>query len=314
MPEGTLLSRELFLRSFLGGAATASAPSLDGLSRVLQEVELHAGDVLFREGALSDRLYFLENGRVRLSREGHKPYVLAGGWIIGRVDVLADRPRRRTATILTDAKVLSVRREDWFDWVEDTLELARDVMGEQMNAAAEDYARLAPEPFAPPWPSPPIPSEPLTLFDRVLAFFDSPVFRKAGVQNLATMAEAAVEVRLAAGEELIVEGAPRDHLYVVAHGCVETTHFSPVPMKGQFGRASFVGGVAARSITWSARATEPSVVLALALEDWFEALSLFDLVRCTMAWIGLEAERINETLAERAEEELVLEEAGMLAR
>jgi CRP-like cAMP-binding protein len=307
MPEDRVrLVRELFLRSFLGGPAGPSTAMLDRLSGALDEREVAAGDVLFREGDVADRLYFVSSGKVRMSREGHRPYLYSGRWIVGGIDVLNQRPRRRTATVLTDASILSVRGDDWFDTIEETMEVSRDVIAMQLAGTSRHIARLAPDPFEPPRPSSPPPLHRLSLFDRLMTFFDGNVLRRAGVQTLSILAEVCEEVRLGPGEALIGAQTQRDHVYIVAHGAIETHHVDPV-MHGTFGRSSIVASVCATSLGWSAHAKEPSLVLALPIEEWLDAMSYFDLFRCTMAWAGLERERVTETLAERATSELVLE-------
>ena len=306
MPDGhARLVHELFLRSFFGGPNVNPA-MVDRLSGILDEQEIAAGHVLFRQGDVSDRIYFMSTGSVRMSRDDQRPYVYSGRWIVGGIDILNQRPRRRTATLLADAKVLSVRSDEWFDAIEETMEVPRDFIAMQLAGTARHIARLAPEPFEPPRPSPPPPPHRLSLFERLVTFFDGPELRLCGVQTLSILADSCEEVRLEPGELLIDAQTLRDHVYVVGHGAIETTHVEP-SMRGTFGRSSFVGGVCATSMGWSARASAPSVVLALPIEEWLDAMSYFDLFRCVMAWTGLERERVSETLAERTITELVLE-------
>lgn len=300
------LERELFYRSFFGSSAGQSPSMLDRLNYVLDERDVKAGDVLFREGDVADRLFFVSSGGVRMSREGSRPYRYSGRWIVGGIDILDRRPRRRTATMLADARILSARSSDWFDTIEETMEVPRDLITMQLAGSARHVARLAPDPFEPTGPSVPPPEQRLTLFARLVTFFDGSVMGKAGVQTLSSLADVSDEVRLEPGEILIDAEAPRQHVYVVAHGAIETTHLDPV-MQGTFGRTSFVGGVCATSTGWSAKAIEPSVVLALPVEEWLDAMSNFELFRCTMAWAGRERERVTEALAERATSELVVE-------
>lgn len=303
---GVRLSRELFLRSFLGGPAATNPWLLDRLTSILEERTVHAGEVLYREGDPADRLHFMANGRVRMSRGGLASYVYSGRWIVGGVDALAGRVRRRTAVTLADSALLTARSDDWFEVLEDTLETARDLIGLQMAMSAKFYERIAPSPYPEPAAPTPVPSRRLSLFDRLLVYFDGAIVRKAGVQTLSILAEASEEVRLAEGEELLAADASRDHVFIVAHGHVQTTQENP-GMQGIFGRSSFLAGLSATSKGWSARAMAPSVVLALPIEEWFDAMTHFDLVRCVMAWSGLERERVVETLAERSTTELVLE-------
>jgi CRP-like cAMP-binding protein len=290
------VTRELFLRSFFGGAVSPSPWLLSRIAPLLEAGEIGEGEVLFREGETPDRIYFVEDGLFRLTREGASPFRYRGRWILGGVDVMAGRPRHRTATALRATSLVSVRGADWLDAMEDTFDVARDVVTMQSGFTARLYAKLR-EPFPAARPTTQPPARSLSLFDRLLVFFDAPVLRKAGVQTLSILAEVTEEIRLAQGELLIDREARRDRIFLVAHGRIDTTH------PGQFGRAGFVGGASFLVPGWEARAAMPSVVLALPVEDWFDTMEEhFDLVRCAMAWNALERERIYESLADQEPE------------
>lgn len=291
------ISRELFLRSFFGAAVSPSSWTIDRLTRIIEESEVREGDVLFREGDAPDRIYFVENGDLRVTREGAPSFRYRGRWVLGIIDLLADRPRRHTLTVTKPSRIASVRGEDWLDIIEETLDVAKDAVSAQLGATARLYAKL-PEPrFPPPEASPPPPALRLTLFERLLAFFDSPILRRAGVQTLSILAESSREIRLAAGETLASGASRPEDAYLVSHGEIATSQ------PGRFGRGTFVGGAALLSAGWEARATVPSVVLALPFEEWFDAMEEhFDLARSAMTWNALERERIYEALASAGDE------------
>jgi CRP-like cAMP-binding protein len=291
------ISRELFLRSFFGAAVTPSSWTIDRLTRVIEESEVREGDVLFREGETPDRIYFIENGNMRVTRAGAPSFRYTGRWVLGMIDLLADRPRRHTLTALKPSRIASVRGEEWIDIIEDTLDVAKDAVAAQLGATSRLYAKLEVPRFPAPEPSPPPPAARLTLFERLLAFFDSPILRRAGVQTLSLLAESSREIRLEAGERLTNGSARPTDAYLVAHGEIETSQ------PGRFGRGTFVSGAALLSAGWEAHAAVPSVVLALPFEEWFDAMEEhFDLARSAMTWNALERERIYESLASKGDE------------
>jgi CRP-like cAMP-binding protein len=101
------ITRELLFAAFVGPARDTDDPRvLDRLVASVKAQTLRPGDVLYREGDAADHVHFMTEGRVRLSRAGSADWVYEGHWVIGTTDVLAGRPRTRTAVVET-----VVRRE-----------------------------------------------------------------------------------------------------------------------------------------------------------------------------------------------------------
>ena len=84
----------------------------------LQRVELTAGSTVLSEGESGDCCYFLKSGRAEVIRgAGSDQQVLAEleiGACFGEEALLADRPRNATVTVLEDAVVLRLDRQDFF--------------------------------------------------------------------------------------------------------------------------------------------------------------------------------------------------------
>ncbi|MBS7662974.1 cyclic nucleotide-binding domain-containing protein [Pseudomonas lalucatii] len=83
----------------------------------LQSVELPAGTEVLREGEAGDCCYFLKRGRVEVIRgAGTERQVLAElelGACFGEEALLADCPRNATVTVVEDAQVLRLARQDF---------------------------------------------------------------------------------------------------------------------------------------------------------------------------------------------------------
>ncbi|MFW5925147.1 MAG: Crp/Fnr family transcriptional regulator [Myxococcota bacterium] len=69
-----------------------------------------AGTVLFREGEVGDRMFVLQSGKVRISkqgRDGEKTLAILGpGEFLGEMAILNNKPRTGTAVVMEDARVL----------------------------------------------------------------------------------------------------------------------------------------------------------------------------------------------------------------
>jgi len=64
----------------------------------------------------------------------------------------------------------------------------------------------------------------LTVVDRVVALHEVPLFAAVPGRTLAALATCAEEVLVSRGDEVIVEGAVEDHLFVVVRGSLRATH------------------------------------------------------------------------------------------
>lgn len=285
------VERELFLRSTIG----RNLPTRE-LAELLRDASFEAGSLIYREGEPADEIFFVRRGRVALSRAGTVPRELGPGAVIGVFDVQQDRPRSRTALALTDVELLTLSSEDQLELLEDSFEHTRglirltstrlDEFGRYGGGAREPGETLAPKP------------EPLLLIERVFTLRDTPAFRKASIQALVSLAPAADELRLGAGERLFEPGEARGVLYVVVAGCLELEYADG--QRERFGGASLLGGGAAFGAALSrqtARAVTPAVVLRIREDDCYDVMEdHFELARSVLSYQASENELALEAV------------------
>ncbi|MEW5909212.1 MAG: cyclic nucleotide-binding domain-containing protein [Thermodesulfobacteriota bacterium] len=76
-----------------------------------------SGSVIFRQGDLGRKLYFIVSGKVQVIRESESiPHLLAelgSGDVVGEIALLSDEPRFATAKAVTDIEVYSLHRSDF---------------------------------------------------------------------------------------------------------------------------------------------------------------------------------------------------------
>lgn len=107
------------------------------------------GDVLFKEGDLGDRVYFITSGRVQVAKtlangEDRELAVLGEGDIVGEMAVLDGRPRSATVTALELTEVLEVPKENFLHSMEQQPKLAINFLKllalriDQMNERFKD--------------------------------------------------------------------------------------------------------------------------------------------------------------------------------
>jgi CRP-like cAMP-binding protein len=101
----------------LGRVESLRALSGDALQELVEFIrpdELQSGEVVFEEGDEGDRLLFIEDGQIGLSRAGHGEFkVLGAGDVVGEIALLTGAPRVATATARARTRVLELHKEDF---------------------------------------------------------------------------------------------------------------------------------------------------------------------------------------------------------
>ena len=302
------LSRELFMAAFGGGRADSSAKAFgqdwvtDRMTSLLEEEDLHAGQTLYYAGDPPDFLYFIRNGRLRMSRPGSGSWIYEGRWVLGSFDVLLDKPRTRTATALSDFHIMRIRSEAWIELLEDSFPIARMAFINMSRNVAQ-LEESVPVSWLPhdarDEPLLPLPPGRLSLVERLAVLMDAPRMRGAGVQTLADLAAIADEVMFAPGQLVLERGALRDRVFYVLEGDVLGTRRNP-DLERHFGPGTAVTGAAAVvEPAWEARALTRVRALTVRVEDWFDlAEEHFDIVQASLASLASDRLHIMERMAD----------------
>ncbi|MCU0686623.1 MAG: cyclic nucleotide-binding domain-containing protein [Polyangiaceae bacterium] len=269
---------------------------------------MRAGDVLFREGDDAEHVLFMIDGRLRLSREGRHDWVYEGRWVIGSIDVLVGRRRRRTATAETNTRLTRMSAARWFEAIRDRPDVLLDTLSDFARGCCELYAKLAPDAgFAQPTPAAP-PLDASSLSGRARALASLPLLRGVGAQVIFEVAALAKTHSLAPDEALFEAGTSPQRAFVVTRGLVEARRRDP-DASATFAAGSLVGGalfLGDVTSAWTARALGPAEVLSFSIDDLFDHLEEHhDSLRAVLGTFSFEQERLREELSER-EGELLL--------
>jgi CRP-like cAMP-binding protein len=97
----------------------ATTEMLAYIGSIAAEVELPRGRVIFREDDVSDAMYVVVHGRVRLEKAGNEVLTAAEGQSFGTWALFDNQPRLMTATVLEDIHLLRISREDFYDLLSD---------------------------------------------------------------------------------------------------------------------------------------------------------------------------------------------------
>jgi CRP/FNR family transcriptional regulator len=107
--------------------------SAEALRASTSLVRLGKGEVLFREGEPGDRLYVVEEGKVKLgttSSDGRDALlaVVGPGEMIGELSLFDPGPRTATATALTDARLRGLGHDALRPWLVGRPEVAEPLL------------------------------------------------------------------------------------------------------------------------------------------------------------------------------------------
>jgi CRP-like cAMP-binding protein len=97
----------------------ATTEMLGYIGSIAIEVSVPQGDVIFSEGSISDAMYVVVEGRVRLEKAGKDILTVSAGQSFGTWALFDNQPRVMTASALEDARLLKIRSEDFYDLLSD---------------------------------------------------------------------------------------------------------------------------------------------------------------------------------------------------
>lgn len=125
------MDRTLFEQSAIFKDLTED--EIEGVGELCDVIELKAGEYVFNEGDVGDRLYIIESGEIRISRvipgTGEEALtVLKRGACFGEMSVL-DRSERSTDAIVNSrAKLVSISRSNFELLLRSDTELANKIL------------------------------------------------------------------------------------------------------------------------------------------------------------------------------------------
>ena len=101
----------------------ATTEMLSYIASIAGEVELARGLAIFREDDVSDAMYVVVHGRVRLEKSGEDVLVVNPGHSFGTWALFDNQPRVMTATAMEDVHLLKIRSEDFYDLLSEQQEI-----------------------------------------------------------------------------------------------------------------------------------------------------------------------------------------------
>ena len=88
--------------------AACTEEQLGEAARLAERLEVHAGEVILREGRLGRELFVIVSGRATVTREGRVVNLLGAGDYFGELAAIEAAPRSATVTATTELDVLII--------------------------------------------------------------------------------------------------------------------------------------------------------------------------------------------------------------
>ena len=119
----------------------ATTEMLAYISSIAQEVAVAPGAVIFNEQEMSDSMYVVVSGRVRLEKEGKEVLVVGPSESFGTWALFDNAPRLMTAVALDDAVLLKIVSDAFYEFLADHEEITPAIF----KAVIERVKALAPD-------------------------------------------------------------------------------------------------------------------------------------------------------------------------
>jgi CRP-like cAMP-binding protein len=205
------------------------APSLRNLpdqdlatvSEHARELAFDRGATILREGEPVGGMYFVMEGRLRLSRKGRDLGSLGPSTAIGLVSLLAGDRDGFGAVAEGDAMVLEIEGDSVLELLEDHFSMLRHVTREICRQVIEAWNRFPPDLLADVVLGLPASAaiRDLDLVERILFLRQGP-FANSSINALAELSRGLSELQFEAGTVVWEEGEPASNVFLVADGRV----------------------------------------------------------------------------------------------
>jgi CRP-like cAMP-binding protein len=114
----------------------AATEMLGYIASIAQQVHASKNDVIFAVDEISDAMYVVLDGHVRLSKDGSEILTVGRGQSFGTWALFDNQPRVMTAVAIT--QLLKIRSEDFYDLLSDHDEITPAIF----RAVVERVSRL----------------------------------------------------------------------------------------------------------------------------------------------------------------------------
>jgi len=97
------------------------------IAAITEEVVFEPKSAIYNEGEISDAMYMVIEGKVRLHRDGEDVMIAEHEDVFGTWALFDDQTRVTTATTLEESRLLKIDKEDFFDLLSDHIDITQSL-------------------------------------------------------------------------------------------------------------------------------------------------------------------------------------------
>ncbi|MFQ5628341.1 MAG: Crp/Fnr family transcriptional regulator [bacterium] len=110
-----------------------STENLAHIAAITEEVHVGESEVVYREGEISDSMYLVIEGKIRLHKNGHDIMVAGKKDAFGTWALLDDEVRMVTAVALEESLLLKIGKDDFYDLLADNVQITQGIIKYMAN-------------------------------------------------------------------------------------------------------------------------------------------------------------------------------------
>ena len=123
----TIVEKVLFLQE-VDIFENTSTGDLAFIAAITEEVTYEANVNIYKEGDISDSMYLVIDGSIRLHQHDQEVMIATSKNAFGTWALFDDEPRVTTATTLEEARMLRIDREDFYDVLADHSKITQGIL------------------------------------------------------------------------------------------------------------------------------------------------------------------------------------------
>jgi CRP-like cAMP-binding protein len=123
----TLIEKVLLLQE-IDVFQKSPTEDLSHIAAITEELDYSSSENIYLEGDISDSLYIVIEGKVRLHRAGTEIMIAEAKDVFGTWALFDDEPRVATATTQEDCRLLRLDKEEFYDLLADHSRITQDIL------------------------------------------------------------------------------------------------------------------------------------------------------------------------------------------
>jgi len=123
----TTIEKVLFLQD-IDMFEFTTTEDLSHIAAITEEVEYEADSIVFKEEEISDSMYVVVEGKVKLTRDGQDVMTAEKKDVFGTWALFDDEPRIVTATAIESTQLLRIDKEEFVDLLADHVAITQSIM------------------------------------------------------------------------------------------------------------------------------------------------------------------------------------------